>query len=56
MDILAKDHGRPDCIQAKNAEIENLLNFGTFSEVEDTGQNMITSGWILNNKFIYILS
>ena len=37
-------------VQNLKMQIENLLNFGMFSEVKDTGQNMITSRWILNEK------
>ena len=44
------EHGRLDCIQAKEAELQNLLNFQTFEEVEDIGQRTIQSKWVLTEK------
>ena len=30
VEIPVKDHGRKDCVEAKQAELQNLLNFQTF--------------------------
>ena len=50
VEIPTREHGRPDCIEAKSSEMENLLNFETFEEVKDNGQKTIDSRWILNEK------
>ena len=50
VEIPVKEHGRPECIEAKEAEIQNLLNFDTFDEVDDVGQKTIQSRWILTEK------
>ena len=50
VEIPVKDHGRIDCVEAKKAEIQNLLNFETFEEVADTGQKTIQSRWVLTQK------
>ena len=50
VEIPVKEHGRLDCIQAKKAELQNLLNFQTFEEVEDIGQRTIQSRWVLTEK------
>ena len=41
VEIPVKEHGRIDCVEAKKAELQNLLNFETFEEVEDHGQKTI---------------
>ena len=38
INILSKDQGKPECMEAKEKELENLFNFGTFEEVKDKGQ------------------
>ena len=50
VEIPTKQHGRPECVAAKEAELQNLLNFETFEEVEDIGQQTIQSRWILTEK------
>ena len=50
VEIPTKEHGRPDCVEAKASELENLLNFDTFEEVKDDGQKTTDSRWILNEK------
>ena len=50
VEIPTKEHGRPDCVEAKSSELQNLLNFETFDEVKDEGQITIDSRWILNEK------
>ena len=30
VEIPMKEHGRPECIEQKEAELQNLLNFETF--------------------------
>ena len=43
VEVAQKDHMREEVITAKEKEIENLENYGTFEEVEDTGQKKICS-------------
>ena len=50
VEVPVKDHGKPEVIEAKAAEIKNLESFGTYEEVEDVGQNTIGSRWIITRK------
>ena len=43
VEIIRKDHWKPEVIEAKAREIENLEKYGTFKEIEDRGQEKITS-------------
>ena len=36
--------------QAKQAELERLRQFGAYTEVEDTGQQVISTKWVLTSK------
>merc|ERR1712002_1035871 len=45
-----KEHGKPEIVQAKNKEIENLKTYETFEEVMDEGQETIGSRWIITEK------
>merc|ERR1711921_57812 len=45
-----KEHKKPEIIEAKNKEIENLRTYETFEEVEDEGQETIGSRWIVTEK------
>ena len=40
----------PECIAAKEAELQKLKEFETYGEVEDEGQNRITTTWVLTLK------
>ena len=35
---------------AKTNKIKNLLDYDVFEEVEDTGQDMIGSRWVITSK------
>ena len=50
VEVPTKDHGRPDVIEAKEKELQNLVNFDTFEEVTDSGQDTIDSRWVINQK------
>ena len=50
VEIPVKEHGRMDCIEAKQTELQNLLNFETFEEIPDKGQSTIQSRWVLTEK------
>ena len=40
----------PECIAAKETELQKLKDFDTYQEVEDEGQNRITTTWVLTLK------
>ena len=43
-------HGEVECIQAKQVELEKLKNFQTHEEVDDLGQNWVSTTWVLWQK------
>ena len=43
-------HDQPECIEAKEKELENWDNFGTYEEVEDVGQKTLNTNWVLVKK------
>ena len=43
-------HSQPDCIGAKEKELENWDNFGTYVEVEDVGQEKLNTNWVIVQK------
>ena len=49
-ELPVKEHGKPEIIEAKNSEIENLKTYETFEEVLDEGQETIGSRWIITEK------
>ena len=50
VELPTKEHKRPEVIEAKNKEIQNLKNFETFIEVNDEGQTTIDSRWVITQK------
>ena len=47
VEVLTKEHRKPEVIEAKEKEIENLEKYGVFEEVEDEGQEMVDPRWII---------
>ena len=45
-----KEHGKPEVIEAKENEIENLKHYDSYEEVEDIGQERITMRWVITMK------
>ena len=43
-------HNEPECLKAKQEEIDNWKEFGVFMEVEDLGQKTINTNWVLIKK------
>ena len=37
-------------MSAKKREVENLINYSTFEEVQDEGQETIGSRWVVTQK------
>ena len=50
VEVPVKEHGKPEIVEAKNNEIENLKTYETFEEVMDEGQETIGSRWIITEK------
>ena len=43
-------HNEPECIKAKERELRNWEQFEVFEEVEDNGQFLINTNWVLVRK------
>ena len=50
VEIPVSGHGTPAVKEAKAAEINNLMDYDVFEEVEDKGQETISSRWIVTAK------
>ena len=50
VEVPVKEHKRPEVIEAKQREIENLEKYGVFEEVEDVGQERVGSRWVITKK------
>ena len=48
--IPTSEHGRPECKQAKMKELEAFDKFDVYEEVEDIGQERLSSRWVLTDK------
>ena len=47
VELPVSEHGRPEVKEAKEAEIDNLLDYDVFEEVKDEGQDTIGSRWVV---------
>ena len=45
-------HYQPDCVQAKEKELQNWEDFGVYEEVLDDGQKTLSTNWVLVRKMI----
>ena len=43
VEVPVREHKKPEVIEAKQKEIENLEKYGVFEEVEDEGQEVVDS-------------
>ena len=50
VELPVSEHGRPEVKEAKETEVENLLNYDVFEEVEDVGQDTLGSRWVVTAK------
>ena len=50
VEVPVREHKRPEGIEAKQKEIENLEKYGVFEEVEDEGQETVGSRWVITRK------
>ena len=50
VEVPVKDHKKPEVVEAKGKEIQNLKDYDTFEEVEDEGQERVGSRWVITKK------
>ena len=50
VEIPAKEQNTPDVDEAKHKEIDNLVKFDVFEEVDNCGQERIGSRWVFIQK------
>ena len=43
-------HNEPECIAAKEKELQNWDDFGVYMEIEDLGQKTLNTNWVLVKK------
>ena len=50
VEIPTKEQNTPEVKEAKHKEIENLMRYDVFEEVDDCGQEWIGSRWMITQK------
>ena len=50
VELPVSKHGTPEVKQAKQTEVENLMDYDVFEEVKDEGQETIGSRWVVTEK------
>ena len=50
VEVPVKEHKSSDVIEAKKKELENLFKYGVFEEIDDEGQDTISSRWVITRK------
>ena len=50
VEIPAREQNTPEVKEAKLKEVENLLRYEVFEEVDDHGQEKIGSRWVVTKK------
>ena len=50
VELPIAEHGRPEVVEAKQKEVQNLEDYETFEEVQDRGQESIGSRWVITMK------
>ena len=50
VELPIKEHGRPEVKVAKITEVKNLQDYDVFEEVEDNGQETISSHLVITSK------
>ena len=48
--IPTKEHGSPECIAAKQKEMDAFKQFDVYQELEDTGKVRLSSCWVMTDK------
>ena len=50
VEVPVAEHKKAEVIEAKEKELENLIKYEVFEEVEDVGQERISSRWVITKK------
>ena len=50
VEIPTKQHGRPDVLEAKKKEMENLRFYNTWTEVPYEGQELVGTKWVITES------
>ena len=50
VELPSSKHNIPEVVEAKKSELKNLADYETFEEVEDCGQERISSRWVITMK------
>ena len=50
VEVPVAEHKKVEVVEAKEKELENLMKYGVFEEVEDKGQERISSRWVITQK------
>ena len=50
VEVPVREHKKPEVIEAKQKEIENLEKSDVFEKVEDEGQETVGSRWVITRK------
>merc|ERR1712030_121308 len=50
VEVPVSEHKAPEVVEAKERELENLNKYEVFEEIEDCGQERITSRWVITKK------
>ena len=48
--ILRSRHENEECVEAKKVELEKLKSFRVYQEVDDEGEERISTTWVLWNE------
>ena len=50
VEVPVREQKKPEVIEVKQREIENLEKYGVFEEVGDVGQETVGSRWVIKRK------
>ena len=50
VEVPVREHKMQEVLEAKERELDNLMKYGVFEEVDDVGQETIGSRWVITKK------
>ena len=50
VEVPVREHKKVEVIEAKDKELENLMKYNVFDEVNNEGQETISSRWVITKK------
>ena len=50
VEVPVREHKKVEVIEAKDKELDNLMKYGVFEEVNNEGQETISSRWVITKK------